>query len=115
MRAIVVNCSSGYNVAVHRLAAWLEARGTKAQVFERWPRRRPVGLPADMDLALADHVYLSAIFSWDLPVLADVARRALTLGKQVEIGGPAAEVNAVWVEEQTGVAPWRDRCRSPSR
>ena len=60
-----------------------------------------------MDLAWADEVYLSVVFSWDLPLLAGIARRARATGRSVHIGGPVAEHNAAWVKRETGVAPWR--------
>jgi hypothetical protein len=52
-------------------------------------------------------VYLSVIFSWDLPAAAALARRAQELQTAVEIGGPAAEQNAAWVEREIGIVPWR--------
>ena len=103
MNTIVVDCSAGYNLAVHRLAAWLKGQDAAVQVFDR------LALPGDLDLAWADRVYLSAVFSWDLPPAAALARRAQELGRSVEIGGPAAEYNAGWVERETGIAPWRGR------
>ncbi len=97
----VVNCSDTYNPAVLRLQGWLTERGATVTLFDR---QRP---PKPLDLLLADEVYFSAIFSWDLPLLVEGARAALSLGKRVQIGGPAAEHNAPWVEEQCGIAPWR--------
>ena len=63
MKAIVVNCSTGHNGAVRRLAVWLQRRGADVRVLERQGRRRPRGLPGDMDLAWADEVYLSVVLN----------------------------------------------------
>ena len=103
MDIAVVNCSRTYNPAVLKLTCWWAERGAEVSVFDR---RSP---PTPLDLAAFDRVLLSAIFSWDLPWLAQVARWAAGLGKAVEIGGPAAEYNAGWVEQETGIAPWRGR------
>jgi hypothetical protein len=100
VNALIANCSDGYNLAVHRLGAWLRGQGATVEIFE--------GVrPGDLDLAWADRVYLSVVFSWDLPAATALARRAQELQTAVEIGGPAAEANAGWVEHQIGVAPWR--------
>jgi excisionase family DNA binding protein len=104
MNAVIVNCSSGDNVAVHRLEAWLREKVGEVRVFHRnWDGQ---GLPSDADLYWADEAYLSAIFSWDLTVLAGLACRILQLGRLVHIGSPIAEVNAAWIEQETGVTPW---------
>lgn len=107
MNAVVVNCSAGYNLATHRLDDWLTSQGGTVQGFHN--REGKSGFPGDLDLVWADEVYLSAVFSWDLPLLAELARRASRLGALIHIGGPAAVANADWVERETGVAPWQGR------
>ena len=103
MDIAVVNCSQAYNPAVLKLARWWAERGAETAVFDR---RCP---PTPLDLAGFDRVLLSVIFSWDLPWMAQVAHWGTGLGKAVEIGGPAAECNAAWVERETEVIPWRGR------
>jgi len=98
----LVNCSDAHNPAVLRLEPWLAAQG---HTVTRFDRRH---LPLPLHLHLADGgVYLSAIFSWDLPLMVTLARQARQLGKPVYIGGPATEHNAAWVEAQTGTVPWK--------
>ncbi len=99
--ALVVNGSQVYNLATVRLTAWLQQNGGRVQVYQA-----PAG-PGDMELLAADRLYLSALFSWDLPALLEIAGRAQRWGLPVEIGGPAAEFNAAWIAEQTGIEPWR--------
>jgi len=100
--ALVVNGSRAYNLGAQRLTAWLKGRGEPTQLYER------PALPTDLELLAADALYLSALFSWDLPVLVGVAHRAQALGvPELQLGGPAAEHNAAWVQTQTGLTPWR--------
>ena len=47
MNALVVNASRGYNLAFHRLAAWLGQRGDTVMAFDRHT------LPGDLDLRWA--------------------------------------------------------------
>jgi len=103
-RVAVVNCSRVYNPAVLKLTRWWQGRrGAEVVTFDRH------FVPTPLDLVGFDRVLLSVIFSWDLPWTAEVAHWATGLDKAVEIGGPAAELNAAWVERETGVVPWRGR------
>lgn len=56
-----------------------------------------------------DKYFFSAVFSWRLPMLCDMARIALDHhGGEVEIGGPAVSFhpdNAKYVRSKTGVTP----------
>jgi len=101
MNAVVVNCSSRYNIAVHRLTAWLRGRGVDAQMLDFGM------MVGDLDLQWADQVFLSVVFSWDLSLAVALAGRGKRLGCAVHIGGPAAEYNGEWVREQTGIEVWR--------
>jgi hypothetical protein len=50
----------------------------------------------------------SAVFSWQLPALAEMARTATRFGGEVWIGGPAVTMhprNAEYVERETGIRP----------
>lgn len=105
--ALVVDCSPGYNLGAERLAVWLRNQGASVQAFRRKGRETPSALPGDLDLLWADEVYLSVIYSWDLPLAASVANQARRLGTMIKIGGPAAEYNAEWVEAHIGERPWR--------
>lgn len=103
MNVAIVNCSRVYNPAVAKLSRWWEETGAEAVQFDR---RLP---PTPLELACFDRVCLSVLFSWDLPWTARLANWVTALGKAVEVGGPAAELNAAWIEEQAGVTPWRGR------
>ncbi len=64
-------------------------------------------LPKDLELLTVDRLYLSVLFSWDLPAALDLAQRALDLEIAVEMGGPAAEYNAATIQDRIGLAPWQ--------
>lgn len=57
MNAIVINCSSKYNIAVHRLTAWLRGRGLDAQMLDFGM------MVGDLDLQWADQVFCQ----WSFP------------------------------------------------
>lgn len=100
--SLVANGSRAYNLGAQRLAAWLNLQGQRVQRYER------SALPTELELLATDALYLSALFSWDLPVLLGVVKRAQSLGVPlIQVGGPAAEHNAAWIEQQTGIVPWR--------
>ena len=98
-KILLVNCSSRYNLGLAKAEAYHRARGDEVT----WANR------VDLLAAGADMVYLSALFTWNLPALVENARRACDMGLQVEVGGPAAELNAGLVKRETGVAPWSGR------
>jgi len=94
VKALVINCSSDYNIAVEKIANWLKSNGhqvVKAQ-------------PGNKNFKEFDTVYLSALYTWELPILIQEAKRA-SLYTKVEIGGPAASVMSSYILNQTGITP----------
>ena len=104
MKVAVANLSQVYNLGAERIAHYHEALGD--QVF-LWRGSRP---GQEFPLLYLwerkpDKLYLSVIFTWELPHCARVANLARSLGVEVEIGGPAATVMTDWVHQQTGIRP----------
>lgn len=82
-----------YNLGLEKAAAYL--------------RRQRIDFtsgPVDLWGYGADEVWISAIFTWDLPRLARWANIAKDRAK-VRLGGPAVSVMAEWVKSETGLSP----------
>ena len=94
MKVLVVNCSDDYNLATEKIAAWHRRNGHQAVKSK----------PGNSEFDGIDKVYLSAIYTWDLPVLVQEARKALQHTK-VEIGGPAASIMPDYIFTETGIRP----------
>lgn len=77
-RALVVNCSPGYNLGAHRLKDYLAAQG--------WSVDFQTGDPGIFSYGY-DLVCLSVIFSWHAPVARDIALRVKN-NSEVWCGGP---------------------------
>lgn len=88
MSRLVVNCAKTYNLAADKLG-----RLYSSPVFD------PKNWPTPMDLEIADQVYASAIFSWDLPRLRQLVADATWRGCEVHIGGPAVTHNAAALQD----------------
>ena len=82
---IIVNSANTYNLATSKLSMFY----SEALVVN-YPSK-----PTAMDYQLNkdSKVFLSAIFSWDLPHLKDVVEDALFHSQQIDIGGPAVTHN----------------------
>ncbi len=93
MHVAVINCSTKYNLGLAKAANY----------YRRWGHRVVESRYIDLTTYRADLFLLSALFTWDLPGLIDVARHALALGGEVRIGGPAATLMAGQVEAATGL------------
>lgn len=79
MRVLLVNASHPvYNLGLQKAERWWQGAGAHV---ERDSDVRPL-------LPQPEMVWISAIFSWDVPRLMSAARTALDLGKGVEVGGP---------------------------
>ena len=94
MKALVVNYSTDYNLGVEKICNWLKSNGhqvVKAQ-------------PGSKNFKEFDIIYLSALYTWELPILIEQAKQA-SLHTQVEIGGPAASVMTNYILNQTGIKP----------
>ncbi|MEO0114338.1 MAG: hypothetical protein ABIK93_02555, partial [candidate division WOR-3 bacterium] len=94
MKALVINCSDDYNLATEKIANWLKRKGYEVQKSK----------PGNDKLIGYDRIYLSAIYTWDLPILVQEAKRAVNFTK-VEIGGPAVSVMADYIFAETGIKP----------
>lgn len=98
MRTLLVNCSTPYpNLGLLKAEVYHQSLGNEVTWADR----------VDLFALEHDQVYLSALFTWDLPGLVEQARRAAGLGLEVQIGGPAVTLMAEWVETQTGIAVHR--------
>ncbi len=102
MKALVINCSEDYNLATAKIAVWLRQQGHEVDRFVS------KGFCVDNLKSITDHkydaVYLSALYTWDLPVLVEAAHEVKQCTK-VEIGGPAASIMPDYIFEQTGIKP----------
>ena len=94
-RVAVINSSSVYNYATHKMLFKFRREGH--EVF--FSRR------ADMWSLGCKKAYLSAIFTYDLPNLVQDASLLKQAGIEVEIGGPAATALPQYIEEKTGITP----------
>lgn len=79
----VVNVSSKYNLGAEKLRNWLNGTGDTS-----------------------DTLYISALFTWEVPDIIKVARW-FKPSTRVEIGGPAATLMADYIYEHTGIIPHR--------
>ncbi|MBE0432597.1 hypothetical protein IBX73_03920 [candidate division WOR-3 bacterium] len=99
--ALVINCSEDYNLATAKITAWLKRRG---HTVKKIPNKGAIAHNPKESANGYDAVFLSALYTWDLPTLVEEALRALPCSK-VEIGGPAASIMPDYVFEQTGIKP----------
>lgn len=91
-RATLVSTTSGYNLGLDKMGAWLTELGwTVTQA------REAIEAPADL-------YAFSVIFSWDIPNLIRQVGWVKNLG-EVQIGGPACTYNAKLIEKETGIKP----------
>ena len=92
MRAAVINASHPmYNLGAAKLATWLRSRGDDVSEF---------GGDPGLFLHGFDLVCVSAIFSWDVPKVVQVARRAEC---EVWAGGPGFLHMRDWWRNETGL------------
>jgi hypothetical protein len=94
MKALVVNYSTDYNIAIDKIANWLKRNGH--QVVKAKPGKK--------NFSECDRIYLSALYTWELPILIEEAKIAARQ-TQVEIGGPAASAMSSYIQKQTGIKP----------
>lgn len=80
--SIVVNVSTKYNLGAEKIRCWLNGNHGVS----------------------ADTLYISALFTWDIPDIIKVARW-FSNSVRVEIGGPAATLMADYIYENTGFMP----------
>lgn len=95
MRVLLINASApSYNLGLAKAANWWERAG--AQVFFS---------AQSTPLYAFDAVWVSAIFSWDVPSLIFAAETALLNCKNVEVGGPGTFGVQPYIRERLGIAP----------
>ena len=92
-RALVVNCSKGYNLGALKLLDWLKSEG--------WQVDRVTGDPG-MFATGYDLVALSVVFSWDATTARDIALRIRDYS-EVWAGGPGMFALASWWRRETGL------------
>jgi hypothetical protein len=94
MKALVINCSKDYNLGAEKIAAWLRRNGyevTKSKLGNK-------------EIVGYDKVFLSTLYTWDLPILVQEAQKAIK-PIEVEIGGPAASIMPDYIFAETGIKP----------
>jgi hypothetical protein len=94
MKALVINCSKDYNLGTEKIASWLRRNGYEV-TKSKSGNREFIGY---------DKVFLSALYTWDLPMLVKEAKKA-TNHTEVEIGGPAASIMEDYIFAETGIKP----------
>lgn len=96
MRVTLINASHpAYNLGLHKAERWWQAQGARVD----WETDvRPLLLGADV-------IWISAIFSWDVPRMIAGARAALDLRKAVEVGGPGTFGLRARIQSETGLWP----------
>lgn len=92
--ALLTACSPGYNLGLDKLGTWLRSLGWQVSF-------NPL---ANVVAPGFDLYGFSAVFTWDLPALAEAVKSA-PKGVETWIGGPAASSMPGWVEAQTGIQP----------
>ncbi|HEC60705.1 MAG TPA: hypothetical protein ENI27_00445 [bacterium] len=90
-----INYSSVYNLAVDKIANYYQQQGY--QVLKEQA--------VTLFTLKSQKVFLSAIFTYDLPALIQDANLLKQAGIEIEIGGPAATAMPEYVAEKTGVTP----------
>lgn len=79
--SLVVNVSRKYNLGAEKLRNWLDHAG-------------------------GNTLYISALFTWEVPDIIKIAKW-FSSTRDIEIGGPAATLMADYIYEQTGIMPHR--------
>lgn len=96
-RVLLINASpSEYNLGLAKASNWWTTQGASVTQATTIP---------DLFHANFDIVWISAIFSWNVPDLINHAQTALALGKQVEVGGPGTFGVQREIQAATGLKP----------
>jgi hypothetical protein len=93
-KILLINCSSPhYNLAIEKMKVYYGERAIEV-------------LSVDHKLHQdADGVMFSCIFSWDVPFAVSEAKKALSRGKKVMIGGGGTFKLSAWIFQETGIRP----------
>jgi hypothetical protein len=93
VKVLLVNASHpAYNLGLAKAARFWERAGADVEFGESFPELLP-----------PDVVWISAVFSWDVPRLIDLAQRALERGIPVEVGGPGTFGVRDFIRGETGL------------
>ncbi len=90
-----------YNLGVDKIAQYHRLRGDEVYTGP-WASMM---LGDSFPTKEADKFYFSVIFTWDIPEMISQIRMVRDLGKEVEIGGPAATFMHKYIHTQTGIEP----------
>lgn len=96
MKALVVNCSPGYNLGANKLVNYLNVLGCGIDTADF-----RTGDPGIFAYGY-DAVYLSVIFSWHALTARDIALRVKGMS-DVECGGPGMFALGNWWKKETGL------------
>lgn len=95
LNVLLINASHpSYNLGLAKAANYWRRKGAGVFAGSAIPRFDP-----------PDVVWISAIFSWDVPALCSLAKDALSRGCSVEVGGPGTFGVRPYVEQCTGLRP----------
>ncbi len=89
-----------YNLGSDKIAQYHRLRGDDVVYAGPW-------VPMMPENRAADKFYFSVIFTWDIPEMIRQVNLVRDLGKEVEIGGPAATFMHKYIHTQTGIEPHR--------
>lgn len=94
-RVLLINASHpSYNLGLEKAARWWQRHGAIVS------RSSSASLLFDFDV-----VWVSAVFSWDVPALIVAANQALANGAKVEVGGPGTFGVQGEIKSATGLTP----------
>ena len=93
MKALVINCSPGYNLGTHKLRNWLLSQGHNVDY--------QTGDPGFMAFGY-DLVVLSVVFSWHAKIAREIALRVKG-NSEVWCGGPGMFALSGWWKKETGL------------
>lgn len=96
-RVLLINASGpAYNLGIAKAACWWHRQGASVTVANDGP---------GLFVAAVDVVWVSAVFSWHVPRLIEIAEAALAAGRTVEVGGPGTFGVRELIAARLGLAP----------
>lgn len=94
-KILLINCSyPNYNLAIEKMKVYFGVRCKEGRTVD------------DLFNQDCDCVFLSVIFSWDIPYAIREAQKALNMRKKVMIGGGCTYKLSAYIYEQTGIRPY---------
>jgi hypothetical protein len=96
LRVLLINASApSYNLGLEKAANW-------------WRREHEADVMTASEMTPLfgfDFVWISAIFSWDVPRLLAIARIAMAFGNAIEVGGPGTFGVQREIRQELGISP----------